>query len=265
MIIIGEKINATRKAVKAAIEARDEKHIIELAVSQAACGADYIDVNGGDPREGMEVKNMEWLVTLVQANTDKPIAIDSANPDAIRAGLKLAKVRPILNSISLEAGRLENLLPIVAESDCRIVALCMADGGTPTGADDRVEWAKRLVDKLVGVGKNVDDIIVDPCFFPISANQADGKAVCDAIARIRREIPGVHVGGGVSNSSFGLPARKLINFAMITNAIFSGMDTAIVDPCLPGMMQTIWSAEVVSGADEWCANYIGAHREGKLL
>jgi len=264
MLIIGEKINATRKAVKAAIEGRNEAQIQELATTQAAAGANYLDVNGGDPREGMEVKNMQWLIELVQGCTDKPIAIDSANPQAIEAGLKLVKAKPILNSISLESERLTNLLPIVGSHDCMVVALCMSDEGTPCGTDDRVARAHQIVEKLMAAGKKPEDIIVDPCFFPISANSADGKAVIDAIARIRAELPGVLVGGGVSNSSYGLPARKLINFAMITNSIYSGMNAAIVDPCLPGMMQTIWAAEAVSGADEWCTNYIGAHREGRL-
>ncbi len=264
MLIIGEKINATRKAVKAAIEQRDEAYIIELATTQAEAGADYIDINGGDPRPGAEVENMKWLVNLVQAHTDKPIAIDSADPEAIRMGLSLAKAKPIINSISLEAERLESMLPIVAEADCNVVALCMADDGTPCAVDDRVARAGDLIDKLTAAGKQPEEIIVDPCFFPVSSDPANAKAVCEAIRQIRERTPGVRVGGGLSNCSFGLPGRKLVNFAMISAAIYSGMNAVIVDPCVPGMVPTILAAEVVSGADEWCANYITAFREGKL-
>ncbi len=264
MLIIGEKINATRKAVKAAIEQRDDAAIIELATTQAAAGADYIDVNGGDPREGMEPKNMEWMMGLVQANTDKPVAIDSADPEAIKMGLSLAKAKPIVNSISLEAERLETMLPIVGNADCMVVALCMADEGTPTGADDRVARAEKLIETLTGVGKKVSEIIVDPCFFPVSSDPAAAGNVCDAIRRIREKYPEVKVGGGLSNCSFGLPGRKLINCAMMTAAIWCGMNAVIVDPCIPEMVRTILASEVVSGADEWCANYIGAHRDGKL-
>lgn len=265
MLIIGEKINATRKAVAAAIEQRDAKHIAELATTQAAAGADYIDINGGDPREGAEVRNMQWLMGLVQDSTDKPVTIDSANPEAICAGLKLARRKPIINSISLETERFNRVLPIVADNECMVIALLMADEGTPTGVEDRLRRAEQLVEKLTAVGKKPEEIIVDPCFFPVSADAANAKAVCQAILAIRQRIPGVYIGGGVSNSSYGLPARKLINFAMMTAAIFHGMNAAIIDPLLPGMVPTILASEALSGADEWCMNYITAHREGKLV
>jgi len=264
MLIIGERINATRKAVRAAIERRDEAQIAELATSQAEAGADYIDVNGGDPREGAEAKNMEWLVNLVQAHTDKPIAVDSANPEAVKVGLELARNKPIVNSISLEADRLRAMLPVVADAECMVVALCMADEGTPTGVDDRVSRARDLVAKLTDAGKKPEEIIVDPCFFPVSADPANGKIVCRAIGEIRKALPGVYVGGGLSNCSFGLPQRKLINLAMIVAGVYKGMSAAIVDPCVPGLVPAILAAEVVSGADDWCANYIAAYREGKL-
>lgn len=264
MLIIGERINATRKAVRAAIERRDEAQIAELATSQAEAGADYIDVNGGDPREGAEAKNMEWLVNLVQAHTDKPISVDSANPEAVKVGLDLARGKPIVNSISLEADRLRAMLPVVADAECMVIALCMADEGTPTGVDDRVSRARDLVAKLTDAGKKPEEIIVDPCFFPVSADLANGKIVCRAIGEIRKALPGVYVGGGLSNCSFGLPQRKLINLAMIVAGVYKGMNAAIVDPCVPGLVPAILAAEVVSGADDWCANYITAYREGKL-
>jgi cobalamin-dependent methionine synthase I len=264
MLIIGEKINATRKSVGKAIQERNSKAIARLAVDQAACGADYIDINGGDPRPGAEVANMEWLVELVQSSTDKPICIDSANPDAIRAALKRAKAKPIINSISLERERFAALLPVISSAPCMVVALCMSDEGTPMGVDDRVDRAKKLVDELGKVGKTPEEIIVDPCFFPISADQANAPRLFDAIRRIRTEIPGVMVGGGLSNCSFGLPARKLVNAAMMTVAIYYGMNAALIDPCLPGVVATIFAAEALSGADEFCMNYITAHRAGRL-
>ncbi|MCY2929324.1 MAG: dihydropteroate synthase [Planctomycetota bacterium] len=147
MIIIGEKINATRKAIAAALAERNEKAIIQTAVEQAAAGADFIDINGGDPREGMEEKNMAWLVELVQANTDKALAIDSADVGAMRKGLSLVRKKPILNSISLESDRLGPMLPIVAEHDCMVVALLMSDEGTPCRVDDRLHRAEALIAK----------------------------------------------------------------------------------------------------------------------
>ncbi len=264
MIIIGEKINATRKSIAAAVEARDAEAIVKVASEQAAAGADYLDVNGGDPDPEAEVENVKWLVERVQSRVSAPLCIDSANPRAIEAGLSLAEAKPIVNSISLEADRLERFLAIVSRHECMVIALCMSDAGMPAGADDRVERAGRLVEALRGAGKQADEIIVDPCFVPVSAQPGAGREVCQAIARIRRELPAVHVGGGLSNVSFGLPNRRRINLAMATSAVFSGMDAAIIDPCTPGMVPAILAAEVISGADEWCARYVAAHRAGRL-
>lgn len=264
MLIIGEKINATRKRVAEAIAARDRQHIIELATAQASAGADFIDVNGGDPRPQAEVANIEWLVGLVQEHCDKPLAIDTANADAMRAALKLARSKPIVNSITLETDRLASYLPLVSERECMVVALCMTDDGPPTGVADRVERAGRLVEALRSAGRRADEIIIDPCFLPVASDGSAYAVLCEAIARIRREVPGVYVGGGVSNASHGLPARRWINQAVLTGAILAGMNAAIVDPCAPGIIPTIRAAEAAGGADEWCMNYITAYREGKL-
>src|SRR5690606_38108687 len=128
-----------------------EQAIIDLAVSQAQAGADYIDVNGADG--GDEVANIRWLIELVQANTDKGICIDSANPEAIAAGLELVRGKPIINSISLEGQRLEAMLPLVSQRDCYVIALCMADDGTPSGVDQRIERGRLLCQHLTGAGK----------------------------------------------------------------------------------------------------------------
>jgi len=264
MIIIGEKINATRRSIAAAIEARDGDAILAVAAEQIAAGADYLDLNGGDPDPAQEVENMKWLVELVQGAHDTPLCIDSANPDAIRAGLELAAAKPIVNSVSLEAERMEAFLPIVGEKDCMVVALCMSDEGMPTASGDRLERAGKLIEAITGVGRTIEDIIVDPCFLPVSAQPGSGADVCASIAAIKESWPTVHVGGGLSNASFGLPNRRLVNLAMVTSAVFAGMDAALIDPSSPMMVQMILAAEVVSGADEWCANYVTAFREGKL-
>ncbi|KPK82912.1 MAG: hypothetical protein AMJ81_08875 [Phycisphaerae bacterium SM23_33] len=264
MIIIGEKINATRKSIAAAIQARDGEHIIQVAREQVAAGADYLDLNGGSPQPQAEVENMKWLVELVQAHVEVPLCIDSANPAAIEAGLSLAKAKPIVNSVSLEPGRLESLLPILSARECMVIGLCMSEEGMPTGTDDRLERAGRLVEALTGAGKQMDEIILDPCFLPVSAQPGAGRAVCEAIARIRREFPPVHVGGGLSNVSFGLPQRRLVNLAMVVSAVYCGMDAALIDPGSPMMLPLILAAEVVTGADEWCAQYVAAYRQGRL-
>ena len=264
MIIIGEKINATRKSIAAAISARDEQHIIATAVEQVAAGANYIDLNGGDPKAEAEIANMEWLVKLIQSNIDVPLCLDSANIDAVKAGLALAEKKPIVNSVSLETERLEAFLPVLAEHECMVIALCMSGAGMPTGIDDRVERAGKLIEQITGIGKKADEIIIDPCFVPVSTDPQSARNTCEAIRIIHEKFPDVHIGGGLSNTSFGLPGRKFINLAMVATAVYLGMDAVIVDPCTPNMVPLMLAGEVLSAVDEWCANYVAAHREGKL-
>ena len=256
MIIIGEKINATRKAIAAALEQRDAAAIARTAKEQVEAGADYIDVNGGDPRPGQEARNMAWLIEQVQGGTDAPISVDSANPEAVEVGLSMAAKKPILNSISLEKHRLDSLLPLARKHSCMVVALLMSDGGTPAGVDDRLASAEKLIGLLTSAGKGLDEIIVDPCFLPVSADAASGRAVIDAIAAIRARWPAVHIGGGCSNISFGLPKRRYVNFALLCQAVYHGMDTGLIDPCVPDIMGLIWAAEAVAGRDEFCMNYV---------
>ena len=264
MIVIGEKINATRKKIAAALEARDKDHIVHTALEQVKAGAHYIDLNGGDPRAGKEANNMAWLMEVVQEKTETPVAIDTADPNAAKVGLSLAEQRPIMNSVSLETERLEKLLPITADYDCMVVALLMSDDGPPKGVDDRLKSAGELIEKIVGTGKKVDDIIVDPCFFPVSADTDNGRILIDSIAAIHKEWPEVHIGGGCSNVSYGLPKRRYVNLALIAQAIYAGMDAGIIDPTVPEIVPMIMAAEAVAGFDDFCMNYVTAEREGKL-
>ena len=140
MIIIGELINASRKAIKAAIEAQDAAAIGKVARDQAAAGADYIDVNAGI-FVGKEPEYLRWLVETVQQATDKPCAIDSPDPAAIEAALAVHKGTPLINSISLEKERYDKLMPIIAGTDMKVVALCMSDAGMPQTVDDRMKIA----------------------------------------------------------------------------------------------------------------------------
>lgn len=264
MIIIGEKINATRKSIAAALTARDAEFITRIAVEQARAGADYIDLNGGDPRSGKEAENLVWLMEVVQGATDAGITIDTADGEAMKIALAKAKTKPILNSISLEQHRLDAICPLLGDNDCMVVALLVSDSATMAGSNWRVGIAASLIEKITSFGKRVDEIIIDPGFMPLSV---DGNAGIDALAAIREikaRWPEVHVTGGVSNASFGLPERKYINLALIAQAIGAGMDYAIIDPCAEGMMGIIHAAEVAAGRDEYCMNYITAARENKL-
>lgn len=263
MIIIGEKINATRKKVGAAIEAKDRDHIVELAMQQVEAGASYLDVNGGHPTREIEV--LEWLVDIVQDTTDTPICLDSSNKEAIIAGLKKVKAKPLINSISLEKERLEQYLPIIRDHDCGVIALLMSDDGVPSSLEDRKSRADKLISTLVSdAKKNPSDIYVDPCFLAIYTEEDAGLPLLETISYIKEKWPEVHVTGGLSNASYGLPKRKWINQAFLTIAMSRGMDSVIIDPCVEGTMPLVLAAEVVLGLDEMGMTYTQAGRAEKL-
>jgi cobalamin-dependent methionine synthase I len=252
MIIIGERINSTRKQVKEAVEARDRNVIVELARSQVQAGAQYLDVNGGHPTREVEI--VRWLLDIVQETVDLPVALDSSNPEAIREGLKRVKKKPILNSISLEKDRLARFLPVVRDNDCSVIALLMSDSGVPTSIADREQRTQDLVGQLLDAGKKPHEIFVDPCFLAVYTECNAGLDVLASIRWIRNRWPDIHISGGISNASHGLPKRKWINQAYLVMAIEAGLDAAIIDPCV----------EVIAKKDEMAANYMEAARAEKI-
>ena len=261
MIIIGELINASRKAIKAAIEAQDAAVIAQVAGDQAAAGADYIDVNAGI-FVGKEPAYLRWLVETVQQTTDKPCAIDSPDPAAIEAALAVHKGTPMINSISLEKERYDKLLPIIAGTQMKAIALCMSDAGMPQTVDDRMKIADRLVNGLVKNNIPVENIFVDPLVQPLSVDKRFGVEFINTIERIVTAYPGIHTACGLSNISYGLPARQFMNRTFMTMAIAKGLDGAIMNPLDGRMMATIVAAEALAGRDNFCMNYLKAFRAG---
>ncbi len=261
MIIIGELINASRKAIKAAIEARDAAAIQQVAREQAAAGADYIDVNAGI-FVGKEPEYLKWLVETVQQATDTPCAIDSPDPAAIEAALSVHQGIPMINSISLEKARYDKLLPIIAGTQMKVVALCMSDAGMPQSVDDRLRIADQLVSGLVKHNIAVANIFVDPLVQPVSVDKTFGVGFIKAIEGIVAAFPGIHTACGLSNISYGLPARQFMNRTFMTMAIAKGLDGAIINPLDGRMMATIIAAEALCGRDNFCMNYLKAFRAG---
>jgi 5-methyltetrahydrofolate--homocysteine methyltransferase len=261
MIIIGELINASRKAIKAAIEGRDAAAIQQVAKDQAEAGADYIDVNAGI-FVGQEPEYLTWLVQTVQQVTDKPCAIDSPDPAAIEAALAVHQGTPMINSISLEKERYEKLMPIIAGTDLKVIALCMSDAGMPKTVDDRMKIADDLVNGLLKNNVKIENIFVDPLVQPLSVNDAFGVEFINAIEKIVGTFKGVHTACGLSNISYGLPARKFMNQTFMTMAIAKGLDGAIINPLDRRMMANIIAAEALAGKDNFCMNYLKAFRAG---
>ena len=263
MIIIGELINASRKAVGAAIEAQDADVIKKIAKDQVDAGANYVDVNAGT-FVGKETEYLKWLVQIVQEVTDVPCAIDSPDPKAIEAAIAVHKGMPMINSISLEKDRYDTLLPIIAGTDMKVIALCMSDDGMPETVEDRLKIADKLINGLIQNNVKVENIFVDPLVQPMSVKNHFGMEFINAVEQIIKRFEGVHTACGLSNISFGLPARKFLNQTFMVMAIAKGLDGAIVNPLDKKMMANIVAAEALAGKDDYCMEYLKAFRAGKL-
>ena len=264
MIIIGEKINSTLKAIRPAMEARDSAAIIELAKNQYKAGASYIDVNAGMFRE-QEIETLEWLIETIQQHVAAPFTIDSPNIKAIHAGLKINKNgKPIINSITNEKERFENILPLVTKYNTGVIALCMDDSGMPETAKDAIQIAETLIKRITAEGVAINDIYIDPLVRPIGTGSHYGKAVLDTIRTVKTIYPEVHIACGLSNISFGTPARKVMNQAFLVAAMSAGLDGAILDPLDKKLMTFLYATEALMGLDEYCMNYVTKFREGEL-
>ena len=264
MRIVGELINASRKAIGEAIKDQNAEEIKKVAVDQWEAGADYIDVNAGI-FVGKEADYLTWLVQLVQEATDNaPCCIDSPDPKAIEQALSVHKGTAMINSISLEKERYDAMMPLLAGTDLKVVALCMSDEGMPETADERLAIADKLINGLVQNNIPLDNIYVDPLVQPVSTKDTFGLEFLDAVQGIMTKFKGVHTICGLSNISYGLPLRKKINQNFAVLAISRGLDGLIINPLDKQMMANIIIAETLVGRDNYCSNYLTAYREGKI-
>jgi len=262
VIIIGEKINSSLSPVKAALDAYDKTYIQTLARKQYEAGASYIDVNAGTFIE-KEPEMLEWIVNTVQEVLDVPFSLDSPNPRALERALKANKnSKPIINSLTGEKERYNAVMPLVVEYNTRIIALCMDDGGMPETAEDRVKIADSLISRLTQKGVPLDDIFIDPMVRPIGIGSQYGVAAIETIRRVKSLFPEVHIACGLSNISFGIPKRRLMNQVFLVAAMTAGMDGAILDPLDKKLMSRLYATETLLGLDEYCVKYLTKFREG---
>jgi cobalamin-dependent methionine synthase I len=263
MKIIGERINGTWTRVKKAVSERDAGLIQGLAQEQVEAGVDWLDVSAGTAPE-REPEDLVWLVQTVEEVVEVPLCLDSANPRALAAALEQVRQTPLINSINGEQERLDGILPLVKDTGCGVIALAMDDNGLPSGVDDRLARIRHVLGELHRVGVPDERIYVDPLLMAVAANMESGRIALEAIRAVRNEYPDVHISCGLSNVSFGLPVRSLINRAFLTVALEAGLDTAILDPLDRELRKALLAAEVVLGRDRYCLNYTRAYRAGLL-
>lgn len=263
MLVIGEKINGTRPQIARAIAGRDEAMIQRLALSQIAAGATYLDINAGTHPQ-KEPDDMSWLIRTVKHVVDVPLCLDSANPEALRAGIAEVDRLPMINSLSGEKRRLENVLPLAADHGTPLILLALDDNGIPKTASDRMAIIEHLVKQARQNGLSDDKLFVDPLVTTIATDRKSATVAFDTMQKVKSQFPDIHLTCGLSNISFGQPQRSTINQAFAALAIFSGLDCAIVDPEDKHLMGIILATEMLLEMDPNCLKYNSAIRAGTI-
>jgi 5-methyltetrahydrofolate--homocysteine methyltransferase len=268
MIIIGEKINGTRKKVGEAIKNRDADFIRNLAKSQFEAGAVYLDVNAGTI-PAQEPADMVWLIELThEAAPEAIICLDSANPAALRVGLEktLSHQPPkiMINSLSGEKKRIEGVLPLAAEYKTELVVLALDDKGIPETVAGRMEIVRRLVGLCRDQGLHDGMLFIDPLVLAISANSKGGLVVLETIRAVKEEFPEAHLTCGHSNISFGMPLRSALNQAFMALTIAAGLDTAISDPENRDLKAMALATETLLGLDRHGLKFNRAFRAKQI-
>lgn len=257
-VLIGERINPTgKKKMSEALKAGDLEILGNEARAQAEAGADIIDVNvnaiGVD-----EVAMLPRAVQAVMAKVDIPLCLDSPNPEALEAALKVYHGKPLINSVTGEEHSLEKILPLVKKYGAAVIGLTQDDNGVPAGSEQRAAIARKIVERAEAMGIPREDIVIDCLALAVGADPASGLVTIDTARRIRAEL-GVNLTLGASNISFGLPDRNLIGNAFVAIAIAAGITCLIVD--VAKVRPFVLAADVILGTDNYAMRYIKAYRD----
>jgi cobalamin-dependent methionine synthase I len=268
MLVVAEKINATGRSIAEAIKKRDGAFIAKLAVNQAEAGADFIDVNAGAGQTSKEeqIADMEWLIDVVQEATDKPLTIDSDVPDIIQVALNRYRGEKVMvNSVSAEPERLESIAPLAHERNAWLAALAMGSEGIPDNVEKRIEACDIIMNYVTRLGMAEEQILFDPLVIPISVDARQGMVTLKTIEQIKAKFPNAKTVMGLSNISFGLPSRKLVNRSFLLMAAYAGLDAAILDPLDTRIMSIAKIADMLTGNDPFCKTYVRAYRKGEIV
>jgi 5-methyltetrahydrofolate--homocysteine methyltransferase len=259
-VIIGERINPTgRKILAAEMAAGDFSRVEADARAQVEAGAHMLDVNAGIPLAD-EPAILAKAIQLVQSITDVPLSIDSSIVAALEAGLAVYKGKALVNSVTGEEERLEQVLPLIKKYGAAVVAISNDETGISEDPNVRFEVAKRIVHRAMDHGIPASDVVVDPLVMPIGAINQAGVQVMRLVRRLQTELK-VNTTCGASNVSFGLPARDGINSAFLTMAIASGLTSAITNPLHGDIVRACMGADVMMGHDPDCAQWIRKFRD----
>jgi 5-methyltetrahydrofolate corrinoid/iron sulfur protein methyltransferase len=265
MIIIGEKINGAVPKSGKAIMAHDTDYIAEIAKAQADVldeDNDFLDCCSGVELD--EEETLKWLIDTIQANTDMPIAIDSPDPDMCVKCMEYTNKPGIINSVSMQSGKIEAVFPTLGKSeneDWGIIALLSDDHGSPEEAEGRLDLLKQILEAADKYGIAHDRLFIDPLVETLGTSPESLLTFNECCRGIKEIDPSLHITSGLSNISFGLPVRKVINLSFMALAMQAGMDSCIIDPLARDLRGVIYATDALLGEDEYCGEYLSAYRD----
>lgn len=259
MIIVGENINASIPHVSSVIQGKDTKALLDLAQKQADTGVDYIDINVGSDVGSRqdEVAAMQWALKSIQEHVDIPLALDSADPVVLEAGLHVRDGRPsLINSTKGEDKSLREIVPLAKKYRMPLVALAMDENGIPKSVDQRLQVCSKIARACEEHEVPLEDVFFDPLVLPISTDTAQGLVALKTVEGIKQALPRAKTIMGLSNVSFGLPARPLLNAAFIHMAVYAGLDAAIINPLQAELIFAVRTADVLTDNDRRCRRFL---------
>ena len=261
-VLIGERINPTgRKKLSAALQAGDMKMVCQEAVKQVEAGADILDINVG--MSGIdEVSLLPEAVRAVMEVTDVPLSIDSDNPRALAAALKVYKGKPIITSVTGQETSLSSILPLVKEYGAAVVGLTMDDEGIPATVTRRFEIARKIIERAAEFSIPAEDVIIDCLVNTVSTDDQAAVVTLETIRKVSEEL-NVNQTIGASNISFGLPERDIINTIFLALAIESGVNCPCVN--VSKVRQSMLAADLLLGKDNYALRYIKGYRQIQSL
>jgi 5-methyltetrahydrofolate--homocysteine methyltransferase len=257
-VLIGERINPTgKKKLAAALQASDLELLCQEALAQVQAGADILDVNVGVA--GLdEVALLPQAVEAVMGTVDVPLCLDSFNPKAFEAALKIYRGKPLISSVNGKEESLGEVLPLVEQYGAAVIGLTIDDEGIPSTSDRRVAIAHKIVERASAIGISREDIVIDCLVLAVGADTSAGMVAIEAIHKVKAEF-GVNQTLGASNVSFGLPDRDLLNGVFLAIVIAAGVTCPIVDAAK--VLPAILAADLSLGRDKYAMRYIKAYRQ----
>jgi len=260
MIIIGERLNSNRPAVRDALARRDRAFLIDEARLQVRSGAGYLDLNAATLLE-REKEGLCWAVPLLQKAVDVPLSLDTPDPEAMEAALQVHRGRAFLNSLTGEDKKLRKLLPMIRDHTPRVIVLCLDDYGPAPTPERALAIAQRVSGLLIEQGVAPTDIFIDPLLRPLGTDRNSAVRFLDSLRKIKQWIPGVKTVVGLSNVSFGLPQRRLFNRTMLALAVEAGLQAAICDPLDSDLRAAMAASEALLGLDPSLGRFLRFFRE----